>query len=102
MVPLIDKSQPRDVIQVLPIVVTFMTSSAWHGYYGGYYLTMFGYALLIVTCKFWYRTQLFATLDSLMPSMLAPFIRCFIGQGLGTYFSFAFCYKLTKPSINAW
>lgn len=94
MVPLIDKSKPREAIQIFPIAATFISSCVWHGYYGGYYLAFISFIMMIATCRMLYRTQLFVWIDGMIPTMIAPPLKCCIGQGLLSYFCFAFCMKL--------
>ena len=54
--PMIDKSLPKDTIQVIPIAGTLIICGAWHGFYIGYQMMFMSSALFAIALKFWYRT----------------------------------------------
>lgn len=51
MIPLLDRSKPKNAVQLFPIVATFMISALWHGFYVGYYGAFAGFALISVMAK---------------------------------------------------
>ena len=77
--PMIDKSLPKDAIQVVPIAGTLIICGAWHGFYIGYQMMFMSSALFAIALKFWYRTELFATIDSSVPWVILKPFKMLIG-----------------------
>ncbi len=55
---LMDKSKPRHAIQTMPIVMTFLVSAIWHGFYFSFYGYMSGFLLVIISFKMAQKTAL--------------------------------------------
>ena len=58
MIPLLDRSKPKNATQIFPVFITFLTSALWHGFYFGYYGTFIGFALAVVMWKMFGATKL--------------------------------------------
>ena len=51
MMRLIDRTAPRNKVQLMPQFTSFLISSAWHGLELGLFVCMFGFGLLLAMYK---------------------------------------------------
>ena len=63
-----DRSKPRNVMQVKPLLMTFMFSALFHGFYAGYYLIFAGGFLYELSYKVFGNTALVAPISKKLPN----------------------------------
>ena len=89
LIRLMDKSKPRNAIQVIPILMTLFMSAFWHGFYFGFYAFFFGLGLMNFAWKLVQNTALAHRVLETVPYTIIRVLDWMLNFGCISYFSLA-------------
>ena len=95
-----DRSKPRGKIQLGPMMLSFLMSAVWHGFYFGSYAFFSGLFLMDYTWKVAGKTQLAASLEATdTAKLLWKPVRWFTTFLTVSYFGMPHCFCLMGPTL---
>ena len=103
MLRLIDRTQPRNKIQLIPYALTFFISAIWHGFYFGYVAFFTGLGLMDFAWKAIGNTKLVESFgQTKLGQKVGSLLSWLLCQLVISYFGMTFVYEDMEPGLKMW
>lgn len=90
MMRLVDRTLPRNKIQIMPQILSFFASAVWHGIEPGLFVTFFGFGLLLFLFKVGQQTVLCDSISRALPFYVYHLPRWIFFWFLACYYEICF------------